>query len=135
MEFVLRITTHYQNTTLDLLVSGFRPIQKFRLTFDRELNAKTLVHTRYRTTRGTHVTDLSGSIEIDGKVITFGSGFLSNHLILDDNRLVTRPNYFQIEFSNIDPKALLIDLSTDYGNGWLSVEQIPITKPDVISVL
>ena len=129
------IKAHYQNTTLDLLVSGFRPIQKFRLTFDRELNAKTLVHTRYRTTRGTHVTDLSGSIEIDGKSITFGSGFLSNHLILDDNRLVTRPNYFQIEFSNIDPKALLIDLSTDYGNGWLSVEQIPITKPDVISRL
>jgi hypothetical protein len=129
------IRAHYRETTLDLLVSGFRPIHKFRLTFDRELSAKTLVHTRYETTHGTNITDLSGSIEIDGKAMTFGSGFLSNHMILDDNRLVTSPNYFRVELINIDPRAQLKDLSVDYGNGWLPVEQAPIIKPDLISHL
>ena len=128
------IRAHYQETTLDLLVSGSRPIQKIRLTFDRKLSAKTLVHTRYKTTYGTHVTDLSGTVEIDGKSVTFGSGFLSNHLIHDDNQLVTKSNYFQIGLINIEPKAQLIGLSADHGNGWssVSVEQNPIIKPDLI---
>ena len=133
---------HYRNLELEFLVDGYRPIQMIRVKFDKELDSDIGAHLKYETAKGTTVVDLSQTIEFGSNSITLRASVLPDITLNDGNTqtggidpLQVDPGYYQIHFDGLDPKAKLLELKVNRGQGWIPAEPVDSITPTAFSQL